>query len=276
MLSCKRVKRRAVDAWRWTFHEQADDLIAREWIAVALLMSLGAVIAGGFIGKDFWINLLASIALLGPGLFFTNVIVRTWQRDRATAARDARLMPLVMRLVESSERSLVEPLSDFFKGDSKIPVKQLDTGGTPLSLIISEWIRIRELEAKVREVLQIEPESEEVVLTVPGPLSYGIRHIPEQLRSDLFDLEEAGFNVVRAYRELRELEEQLSGMQILGARSLVGSAPEQMAYTQFVEAKVVFPEIRSFFQIVLKVTHAVTMVLISVARANGNETPHDP
>jgi hypothetical protein len=54
-----------------------------EWIAISLAISVGAIVWGALLsGKDFLLNLLASLALLGPGLVITNVVARNWRSNR--------------------------------------------------------------------------------------------------------------------------------------------------------------------------------------------------
>lgn len=56
-----------------------------EAISLALILSVGCSVGGSLAaGKDFWVNVLASLALLGPGLLITNVLARNWRTKRET------------------------------------------------------------------------------------------------------------------------------------------------------------------------------------------------
>ncbi len=76
--------------WLRAFRERPDDPLPMEAVAIAIVTSIGAIIAAltidgrDFRGYDFVINLLASISLLGPGLLITNVLARNWRHKRHT------------------------------------------------------------------------------------------------------------------------------------------------------------------------------------------------
>ena len=83
---------------RRLFQEHPDDPLPREWIAVALLASIGAGVLGGIKGGwSFWENVLASVVLLGPGLLLTNVVATRWRTRR----RAVEIQPILNSLGRS-------------------------------------------------------------------------------------------------------------------------------------------------------------------------------
>src|SRR3954453_12866550 len=74
------------------FTERPDDPLPLEWIAGACVASVGAFTWGWLLGSwGFFQNVLASIALLGPGLFLTNVVARNWRFSIAAKGKRAGL-----------------------------------------------------------------------------------------------------------------------------------------------------------------------------------------
>jgi hypothetical protein len=132
--------------------ERPGDPLAMEWIAAAAVASVVAAASGTLIaGKDFLINILASVTLLGPGLFFTNVIARNWRVARAKSQLLYDVSPPVFDLVFSVDHYLIDPMIELLEGASgrnviKVPWPQdqlslperLETITNNLTLITDE------------------------------------------------------------------------------------------------------------------------------------------
>lgn len=105
-----------ITAWRWVtdtwkrlFSERRDDPLPMEAIAGALALSAACLLGGSLLaGEDFWINVLASLALLGPGLVVTNVLARNWRTKRRTTA----LLERVSEPIADLSREIWFDLSD--------------------------------------------------------------------------------------------------------------------------------------------------------------------
>jgi hypothetical protein len=88
---------------RELFREDPDELLPREWVAFALLGSAFAVWMGlardeksgnpllRWAADDFLLNVLAGLALVGPGLVLTNVIARRLAAGRRMAQGEKSL-----------------------------------------------------------------------------------------------------------------------------------------------------------------------------------------
>jgi hypothetical protein len=94
-------RRWIVAKWRQLFGERPDDPLPMEAIAVAVAGSVAAMaialaIDGAtFRGYDFLVNVLASLALLGPGLIVTNVVVRNWRHKRVVLEASPEIAKLL-------------------------------------------------------------------------------------------------------------------------------------------------------------------------------------
>jgi hypothetical protein len=112
-----------------------------EAVALAVLVSVGAITVAllidgaDFRGYDFTVNVLASLALLGPGLIITNVLARNWRRRRRYLGWSKSTNDPVERACRSLEADLFEPTVQFLKGlaaELKLDIDSASTSGTTL------------------------------------------------------------------------------------------------------------------------------------------------
>lgn len=89
--------------WRRVFREQPEDALPREWIALALVLSLGAFVWGLLLDSSALLQSeLATLALLGPGLLLTNVIAVQLRNRRRSAQRESRIAATVASLISNA------------------------------------------------------------------------------------------------------------------------------------------------------------------------------
>lgn len=66
-------------------------------------------------GKDFWVNVLASLALLGPGLLLTNIFAGQWRARRAWEREREGLARLASQVVAAINGDLMAPILDLYQ-----------------------------------------------------------------------------------------------------------------------------------------------------------------
>jgi hypothetical protein len=89
--------------WRRVFAERPEDPLPLEWIAAAVVLSIVALVWGWWLGGSaFFQNELAALALLGPGLFLTNVVAVRLQIRRCSADRARRVAATIPTLVSTN------------------------------------------------------------------------------------------------------------------------------------------------------------------------------
>lgn len=89
--------------WRRVFKEQPEDALPREWIALALGLSIGAFVWGLLLNSSALLQSeLATLALLGPGLLLTNVIAVQLRNRRRSAQRESRIAATVASLISNA------------------------------------------------------------------------------------------------------------------------------------------------------------------------------
>lgn len=111
--------------WHYITSDTSEDPLPMEVVAVAATGSLAALVLGWLLGAgDFLVNILASIALLGPGLIATNVLARNWRRRRRNEEILNRVEgPLfaIMSVVEGSLNRFQQALPEPERIESKRP-----------------------------------------------------------------------------------------------------------------------------------------------------------
>lgn len=85
------------------FTERPEDTLPLEWIAGALLLSVGALVWGWRLGGSAFLqNELAALVLVGPGLLLTNVIAVRLQIRRRSADRASHVAATVAALLSNA------------------------------------------------------------------------------------------------------------------------------------------------------------------------------
>lgn len=75
--------------------ERPGDPLPLTWVMVAMMISGLAMAVGALRGvDDFLMNVTANLALLGPGLFITNVLARNWRHETDARGKRERLIRL--------------------------------------------------------------------------------------------------------------------------------------------------------------------------------------
>lgn len=89
--------------WQQVFKEQPEDALPREWIAGALVLSIGALALGLWLDSSALLQSeLATLALLGPGLLLTNVVAVQLKNRRRSAQRKSRIAATVTSLISNA------------------------------------------------------------------------------------------------------------------------------------------------------------------------------
>jgi hypothetical protein len=118
--------------WQRITSDTSDDPLPMAIVGIAVAGSLAALVLGWLLGAwDFLINILASVALLGPGLIATNVLARNWRtrrRNEEILNRVEGPLSAAISVLEGSmnrlQRALPEPIRTDLERPTPIEVEE--------------------------------------------------------------------------------------------------------------------------------------------------------
>ncbi len=202
-----------VHRWRRLFREHPREPLPREALVGAVVLSTVTAVGGTiWAGKEFWVNVLASLVLLGPGLVITNYVAINWRdrRDKAVVtsqlAGPSQAIDLVIRQI------YVDAMIGLFKQvypDAEPPASVQPAWATPAKAM-SELIQQL---ATVRAAFDSVSISDMGTLTNTA-ITTSVRDVIRILQQQLVEMEPF-MNTAPATLRMQDLDSALSHLDVL-------------------------------------------------------------
>lgn len=180
---------------RWITKRRRDDFLPLSLSVLGMTMSVGAVCWGVLAPPgDFLLNILATLAVIGPGLVVTNVLVARIESSRKRQQIEGRTAPLLLLLL-SHFNEFIQMGNDFLEMATAVAKKHdaKAIGYTAMPLannLYDAKIRLKFLHTTAIYIDADPPPGGNRYLPLPGhslefPDTHGIRNIVERIDQDV-------------------------------------------------------------------------------------------